>query len=168
MAGKATWPFDKQHQLSRRFQMRLDNIYLPESEWMLPWRKGAEPSHAQPLTTIKARQSAKIHEIAETLVSDGFHTVDGQAEVLNVCRSTAWFLLHSHHKASGLSARVVNRILASPRLPSAVRARTLEYVEEKASGHYGHSLKQRRRFIAQLSQPFRIRSKPPGSRGRLG
>jgi len=111
------------------------------------------PQAADPQTVakMKARQSAKIREIANALVVAGFHTLDAQARILNVSRSTAWTILKSSHKASGLSAKIVNRILSVRRLPPLVRKAVLEYVEEKASGRYGHSAKLRRRFITALS-----------------
>jgi hypothetical protein len=42
-------------------------------------------------------------------------------------------------------------MLASPTLPQPLRAKILEYVEEKAAGRYGHSRAQRRRFIERLA-----------------
>jgi len=52
-------------------------------------------------------------------------------------RATAQHDVGADHKSSGLSAAVVNRILNTPQLPSAVRARVLEYIEEKLAGLYG-------------------------------
>jgi len=49
-------------------------------------------------------------------------------------RATAQHDVGADHKSSGLSAAVVNRILNTPQLPSAVRALVLEYVEEKLAG----------------------------------
>ena len=42
-------------------------------------------------------------------------------------------------------------MLASPQLPSGVRTKILEYVDEKVAGRYGHSTAQRRKFIARIS-----------------
>jgi len=42
-------------------------------------------------------------------------------------------------------------MLAAPGLPPQVRAKVLEYVEEKAEGRYGHSKTVRRRFVMRLS-----------------
>jgi hypothetical protein len=42
-------------------------------------------------------------------------------------------------------------MLAAPGLPTQVRAKVLEYVEEKAAGRYGHSKYVRRRFVNRLS-----------------
>ena len=85
------------------------------------------------------------------LVAAGICRLDGQALVLGLCRSTTWTILKGNHKASGLSATTINRVLEAPQLPPFVRAKILEYVEEKAAGWYGHSKTQRRRFISQLS-----------------
>jgi hypothetical protein len=113
---------------------------------------GSHHSHRPRLVAeIKARQSAKIREIAEVLVEAGLVGLDAQARALGVCRSTAWTILKSSHKSSGLSAKIVSRILAERGLPTRVRAKILEYVEEKASGRYGHSAKIRRKFITALS-----------------
>jgi hypothetical protein len=100
---------------------------------------------------VKGRQSAKIREIADALISAGFPTLDAQAKILGVCRSTAWTILNTTHKGSGLSAKVISRILAVQQLPPLVRTKVLEYVEEKASGQYGHSARRRRKFITALS-----------------
>ena len=99
----------------------------------------------------KTRQSLKIREIGDALASEGFITLDEQARALGLCRSTTWTLLKANHKSSGLSASVINRMLASPRLPALARSRILEYVEDKMAGLYGHSQAQLRRFTARLS-----------------
>ncbi len=94
-----------------------------------------------PLTArMKARQSSKIRELAEAVKSAGFLTLDEQAKALGLSRSTAWTIRKASHKASGLSASIINRMLAAP-----------EYVEEKTAGLYGGSRSQRRKFAARLS-----------------
>ena len=103
-----------------------------------------------PSVELKARQSAKIREIAQALVSEGFVTLTEQAEALGLRRSTAWTILKSKHKSSGLSARIITCMLAARQRPL-VRAKILEYIEEKASGRYGHRAPVRRKFIAALS-----------------
>src|SRR4029078_5757252 len=75
----------------------------------------------------KARQASKIAEIRPALGSAGFDTLSKQYGVLGVSRSTAWAVLRSDHKASGLSAITIKRILASPDLPPAVRRIVEEY-----------------------------------------
>ena len=99
----------------------------------------------------KARQTAKIREIGEALRLAGYVALDEQAVVLGLSRSTAWCILQAPHKASGLSAAVVNRMLAGPELPPPVRKIIVEYVNEKAVGLYGHSATGRRKFVANLS-----------------
>jgi len=103
------------------------------------------------VTKMRERQSAKIRELRPALVTSGIFTLDEQAEVLGLCRSTAWTVLNGQNKTGGLSAPTINRILAAPRLPAFVRAKILEYVEEKAAGRYGHGKGARRKFIALLS-----------------
>jgi hypothetical protein len=100
---------------------------------------------------MKARQSSKIRELGDVLVAMGFHTLDQQAEALGLARSTTWTILNGNHKASGLSATVINRMLAAPQLPPLVRATIHKYIDEKAAGLYGHNKLQLRRFVARLA-----------------
>jgi hypothetical protein len=99
----------------------------------------------------KARQTAKIREIGDALRLAGYVALDEQAVVLGLSRSTTWSILQAPHKASGLTGAVINRMLAGPELPAAVRKIILEYVNEKVVGLYGHSATGRRRFSANLS-----------------
>ena len=115
-------------------------------------RGQARTERPLPLTArMKARQSSKIRELAEAVKSAGFLTLDEQAKALGLSRSTAWTIRKASHKASGLSASIINRMLAAPKLPPSARTRILEYVEEKAAGLYGGSRSQRRKFAARLS-----------------
>jgi hypothetical protein len=95
---------------------------------------------------------SSIRKICDALVTSGFNTLDKQAEVLGLPRSTTWTILRGNHKKSGLSATLVAKMLKSPRLPASVRAKILEYAEAKADGRCGHNPKQQRRFIAQLKR----------------
>jgi len=92
------------------------------------------------------RQSSKIRELIAR-----FLTLDEQAKALGLSRSTAWTIRKASHKASGLSASIINRMLAASELPPLARTKILEYVEEKAAGLYGGSRSQRRKFAARLS-----------------
>src|SRR5262245_65480035 len=74
----------------------------------------------------QARQCAKIRELGEALVASGISTLDQQAEALGLSRSTTWTILKGDHKASGLSAAIINRMLTAPQLPPRVRAVVLE------------------------------------------
>jgi hypothetical protein len=104
---------------------------------------------------MKTRQASKIRELGDALITSGFVTLDQQARALGLCRSTTWTILKGNHKTSGLSASVINRMLAAPQLPPLVRLKILEYIEEKAAGLYGHGKTQLRRFAARLSvSPF--------------
>jgi predicted DNA-binding transcriptional regulator AlpA len=94
----------------------------------------------------KARQSAKLRELAAVLAASGFVTLDEQAKALGLSRSTAWTILKGSHKASGLSTATISRMLSSPELPQCVRATILTYVEERMAGEYGHNKMQLRRF----------------------
>jgi hypothetical protein len=100
---------------------------------------------------MKRRQSSKIRELAKAVKSAGFLTLDKQAKALGLSRSTAWTIRKASHKASGLSASIINRMLAAPDLPPRARSKILEYIEEKVAGLYGGSRSQRRKFAARLS-----------------
>ena len=96
-------------------------------------------------------QSKKIREVAEALIAAGYVGLDEQASALGLPRSTAWTILNTKHKNSGLSASVVGKILAQPHLPERVRRKLLEYVEQRSSGAFGHNPQQVRRFAAGLA-----------------
>jgi predicted DNA-binding transcriptional regulator AlpA len=113
----------------------------------LAWRESACES--------KKRQAAKIRDIGAALVAAGFVTLDQQAKTLGLSRSTTWTILKANHKGSGLSARVVSTMLGAPQLPARVRAKVIEYIDEKAAGRYGHVKSIRNKFIRRL--PGRVK-----------
>ena len=98
----------------------------------------------------RERQIAKIGEIKAALAAEGVITLDKQAEALGLSRSTAWHLLNGKHKGSGISATVINRMLAASRLPSAVRVTILEYIAEKVAGRYGDTKLRLSKFTARI------------------
>ena len=100
---------------------------------------------------VKDRQSSKIKELSDALIAAGFVSLDEQATALGLSRSTTWTILKARHKNYGLSGALINRILQRPGLPRRVRAKLIEYVQEKASGFYGHNKIQLRRFRERLS-----------------
>jgi hypothetical protein len=99
---------------------------------------------------MRERQSAKIREIKDALTAAGVLTLDKQADALGLSRSTTWHLLSGKHKGSGISGTIINRMLATPRLPPAVRVTTLEYIAEKIAGRYGDSKLGLSKFTARL------------------
>jgi hypothetical protein len=101
---------------------------------------------------MRGRQRAKIREFRGALVAAGLRTLDKQAAVLMLSRSTTWTLLKGKHKGSGISAAIIIRMLLSPRLPPPVRTTILQYVAEKTAGLYGDSELRLRKFTAQLSR----------------
>lgn len=109
------------------------------------------------LAIIKSGHSSPIQRIGDALVAEGFVTLDEQATALGLPRSTTWTILRANHKKSGLSAAIVNRILKAPQLPGSVRAKVLQYVEEKSAGLHGHNKLQQRRFAARLESMRRRR-----------
>jgi hypothetical protein len=62
---------------------------------------------------MKARQSAKIRELGQALIDAGLRTLDAQADALGLPRSTAWTIVKTCHKTSGLSAGSIERMLGS-------------------------------------------------------
>jgi hypothetical protein len=58
---------------------------------------------------MKARQSAKIRELGQALIDAGLR----QADALGLRRSTAWTILKTRHKSTGLSAAIIERMLGS-------------------------------------------------------
>jgi len=103
------------------------------------------------LRKLKSDQSRKLCELRDALLAAGFHTIEQQSRALGGGRSTCWTIIASAHKGSGLSAAIINRMLAAPQLPLAARAKILEYVFEKADGQYGYSAAQCRKFIARIA-----------------
>jgi hypothetical protein len=99
----------------------------------------------------KSLQSDKIKQIGEALIRSGLVTLDQQSRALSLSRSTAWTILNPKHKGSGLSPTVIKQMLMAPRLPPLVRAKLLEYIEQKIAGSYGHGPHQVRRFVARLT-----------------
>src|SRR6187455_236842 len=89
-----------------------------------------QPSRVLAVADLKARQSAKIKQLGDALVEAGHHALDEQARVLGLSRSTTWTILKANHKSSGLSAAIINRMLATPQLPPRVRLKIFEYIEE--------------------------------------
>ena len=113
--------------------------------------RSSEHNSPLPLTTMRGNQRAKIREFRDALATAGLRTLDKQAAVLTLSRSTTWNILKGRHKGSGISAAIINRMLLSPRLPSPVRTTILQYVAEKTAGLYGDSELRLRKFTAQLS-----------------
>ena len=101
-------------------------------------------SHEFPCENLIARNRTAA------LAAAGVITLDKQAEALGLSRSTAWHLLNGKHKGSGISATVINRMLAASRLPSAVRVTILEYIAEKVAGRYGDTKLRLSKFTARI------------------
>jgi len=130
---------------------------------------GQNSGHHEPSTcTVEAKrlQQEKIREIGEALVRAGIGNLSHQSKALNVPRSTAWSILRANHKASGLSAGIIQRMLASPDLPRTVRKRILEYVDEKTHGLYGDNKKRLYKFNTKLAE-YGIVPAVESDRGRL-
>lgn len=97
-------------------------------------------------------QGDKIRELRHALVDAGFVSLDQQAAVLGLPRSTTWFVLQGMHKCSGLHAGLIARMWHAPGLPATVRRVLTDYVTERSRGAYGHDDAKRQRFVAQLAR----------------
>jgi hypothetical protein len=115
---------------------------------MQNWRAPSLPDLA---ADVKARQASKIREIGKALITTGFVSLDAQAKVLGLPRSTAWRILSAEHKGTGISARIICRMLSSEPLPPLVRAKIIEYANEKAACIYGGTQTQHRKFTSKLA-----------------
>ena len=113
--------------------------------------RSSEDNPSLAIAIMRGRQSAKIRELRDALAAAGLRTLDKQAAVLTLSRSTTWNLLKGKHKGSGISAAIINRMLLSSRLPPPVRTTILQYVAEKTADLYGDSELRLRKFTAQLS-----------------
>jgi len=76
-------------------------------------RNLCRPASRAALSEIKARQQLSIQQIGEALAASGMSALDEKARALGLSRSTAWTVLKGGHKATGLTASVVSRILAA-------------------------------------------------------
>jgi hypothetical protein len=101
---------------------------------------------------MRARQAAKLGELRQALLDEGYRSLDQQAAALGLGRSTTWVILQGHHKLSGLRAATLNRMLRSERIPLATKRILEEYIEEKCAGVYGHTGAALRKFCAQLDK----------------
>src|SRR5262245_56888192 len=128
-------------------------------------RNGAKTvSLARLIQDMRARQLSKIRELGDAGTAEGYLTLNDQARALGLGLSTTWTILKRNYKTSGLSAGIINRMLAAPRLPALVRARILEYIDEKIAGLYGHSSTQLRRFAIRLTVKPANRIRPSGTK----
>jgi hypothetical protein len=115
----------------------------------------------------KLRQTAKLKALREALIEAGFWSLDAQSAALGLGRSTTWVILRGQHKSSGLSAGIINRMLAAPDLPPSVRAVVLDYVREKLAGVYGHKGFRLKVFASRLPPDWRAPSATRGQAGRV-
>ena len=131
----------------------MKTLRSAEANGIVAPRKSHASSKTNPgvLSEMKARQSAKIQDLGQALIDAGLRTLDVQANALGLPRSTAWTILKTCHKSTGLSAAIIERMLRSSKLPPRARAILVEYVEEKSFGLYGGSRRQQQRFAVRLS-----------------
>ena len=100
----------------------------------------------------RKQQLLKIEEIVTTLAACGFVALDRQAYVLGSSRGAPLGQLsRGTHKASGLLATTINRMLATDHLPQRVRLKLLEYIAEKMSGAYGDQGHRLKAFASKIS-----------------
>lgn len=94
--------------------------------------------------------SGELGRIADALISSGYTSLDDQAKALGLGRSTAWTIAKNKHKLGRLSAKTINRILANPQTPPAVRAVLDQYVAQRYAVVRG---KRKRTLPASLDMP---------------
>lgn len=104
------------------------------------------------LASLRAKQAETFRALRLALIANGIDSINEQARVLCLPRSTAWFVLQSNHKWRGLNAAQVVRMLRSQCLPEDVRRVVLRYVHERAQGTYGHTEVMRRKFVLRLEK----------------
>jgi hypothetical protein len=110
---------------------------------------GAPPTA---LTSLRERQTETLRALRLALIAHGINSVDEQAKVLCLPRSTTWFVLQCNHKWRGLNAAQVVRMLRSERLPEEARRVVMRYARERADGAYGHTEAMRRKFLMRLEK----------------
>src|SRR5260370_36935689 len=91
----------------RRFQRQIENE--GQTRIMCP-------------SEIKARQSAKIRQLAEAAKLTGLQTLDELATTFGIPRSTAWTIRNGGPKASGPSWSFMQRLLSPPNVPPVLRS----------------------------------------------
>jgi hypothetical protein len=121
------------------------------SSRQVPYGPVSLPGPTLLISSLKSRQCAKIAALRQALTDAGVLSLDAQAAALGLARSTAWFVLKGDYKTSGLSAAIIKRILASPKLPLSARQIVEDYVQERLAGAYGHSQPRLRVFRAELA-----------------
>jgi hypothetical protein len=104
------------------------------------------------LALLRAKQAETLRALRRALIANGIDSVEDQARVLGLPRSTTWFILQSNHKWRGLNAAQVVRMLQSQRLPEEARRVVIRYVVERVEGAYGHTQVMRRKFVARLER----------------
>ena len=100
--------------------------------------------------------SGELGRIADALISSGYTSLDDQAKALGLGRSTAWTIAKNKHKLGRLSAKTINRILANPQTPPAVRAVLHEYVAQRYAAVHG----RRKRKLTVSLDMLRTEGRP--------
>ena len=71
-----------------------------------------------------------ILDIVNALRESGYTSLDRQAKALGLPRATAWTIVKNKHKVGRLSKKTVQRILACPEAPPAVRSVVQRYLTD--------------------------------------
>src|SRR5262245_27969212 len=104
------------------------------------------------LASMQAKQIETLRTLRWALIANGITSFGEQAKALCLPRSTAWSVLHSSHKCTGLNAALVVRMLRSQRLPEDARRIVIIYAQDRAEGVYGHSDLLRQKFVMRLEK----------------
>jgi hypothetical protein len=89
-------------------------------------RAAVRPSSGQCGYTVE------LSHIAQALVASGYTSLDQQAKVLRLSRSTTWTIVKGKHKIGRLSAKVRARILENHELPPLVRTTLQQYLADRS------------------------------------
>jgi hypothetical protein len=135
------------NRIGDRFRDPVVAILLPGGALM---SSADRPRHRS--SDKRPTQSQRIRELRLALIEAGCVSLDQQAAVLGLSRSTTWAILRGNPTCTGLPPALIARMLRAPKLPQAARAVLMNYVSEKSQGAYGHSDVQRERLTAQLKR----------------
>ena len=89
---------------------------------------GSGTRRAAPMDQKVRQQCYAIERIRAALETCGYTSLDAQARVLDLPRSTVWTIIAGKHKSGRLSKKVTSRMLRSRELPAGVREEIEAYL----------------------------------------
>jgi len=104
-----------------------------------------------PVMLLKMRQTRKIAEIGEALRAAGILSLNAQAAVLGLTRSTTYTVVCAEHKSTGLSAKIISQTLRSPCCPYLFELKSRNMPKKRPLRLYGSTKRQQRQFLSRLA-----------------